>query len=171
VKFLTSEIQGSYDRQELLRVQQRDAFGRFSSAFEYVARALLGGEIQAGVEGSRRSIQLRIARDGNRDSVAITTVKLLAFDLAALTTSVERNGQFPRLLIHDCPREADLAPDIYDSLFLYAQELERSFHGEAGFQYIVTTTTEPPASAACEPWLRLQLSGASSVERLFRLDF
>jgi hypothetical protein len=168
---LTADIESSYERQQLLREQLRDAFGRFSRAFEHVARALLGDDIHARVEGAGRSLALHVERDGDRDSAAITTVKLLAFDLAALTMSVEGHGHFPRLLVHDGPREADLAPDIYDRLFLYAQELERCFEAEPGFQYILTTTTEPPATAAREPWLRLQISGASSEERLFRMDF
>lgn len=73
------------------------------------------------------------------------TVRVLAFDLGALTASVEGIGNFPRFLVHDCPRESDLAPDIYERVFLLAQHLEELCNGEPSFQYIVTTTTPPPS--------------------------
>jgi hypothetical protein len=38
------------------------------------------------------------------------------------------------------------------------------------FQYIVTTTTEPPVNFRQEPWLRMQLRGAPADERFLRVD-
>ncbi len=171
VKLLGNEIDQSYARQELLRKRQLEAYGRLSAAFEYIVRALLGEEMQASIGSAGRSLELHVARGGDRDSAAITTVKLLAFDLAALLTSVEGHGQFPRLLMHDGPREADLAPDVYERLFLCVREFETSFAAAPGFQYIVTTTTEPPAAVAGAPWLRLLLSGAQPEHRRYRMDF
>jgi hypothetical protein len=40
----------------------------------------------------------------------------------------------------------------------------------SAFQYIVTTTTQPPPEFQKEPWLRLELRGAPPEERLLRCD-
>lgn len=171
VRRLDSEVEHSYEVQANLRDQRRVEYGRLSRAFEAVVQALLGDDMEAHVESTRRSLDLHVIRDGRRDSAAITTVKLLAFDLAALVTSVVGQGELPRFLVHDGPREADLAPDIYERLFLYVVELEKRFGGEPPFQYIVTTTTEPPAAVASDPWVRLRLSGTRAEDRLYRVDF
>lgn len=169
-KRLASEIDASYGKQEAMREQQRNAFGRLSMVFEHVVRSLLGSSVRANIDSSGRSLALQIERNGVRESAALATVKLLAFDLAALTASAEGHGAFPRFLLHDGPREADLARDIYDRVFLYARELERAYPSEPGFQYILTTTTDPPAEFQAEPWLCLKLSGAESDSRLYRMD-
>jgi hypothetical protein len=171
IRRLAEEVTRSYDLQAAHRERQSAEYARLSTAFETTIRALLGDDMQAHVESAGRSLELQVVRDGRRDSAAITTVKLLAFDLAALVTSVSGQGEFPRILVHDGPREADLAPDVYERLFLYVRELEKRFADEPGFQYVVTTTTEPPAAVATEPWVRLRLSGIRTEDRLYRMDF
>jgi hypothetical protein len=169
---LTREIGESYARQVKIRDTQRAAIQRFSARFDYVVRALIGDQVSARVETSGRSLSLTIDERGERDSAAIATVKLLAFDLAAVVASMEGDGAFPRFLVHDGPREADLAPDVYDRLFLFAEQLENCFQGEPAFQYILTTTTTPPEKfvAPGSPWVRLQLSGLPANDRLLRHD-
>ncbi len=170
VTALGADIDESYKRQEAARKRISQALGRFSATFDYVVRALLGDEVEGRVDASGRSLSLVVEHQGERDSAAFGTVKLLAFDLAALTASVEGRGHAPRLLVHDGPREADMASDIYERLFLFGRSLEQCFEGEAGFQYIVTTTTRPPAELSMEPWLRLELEGAPAERRLLRRD-
>ncbi|HEX9736560.1 MAG TPA: hypothetical protein VGG06_31730, partial [Thermoanaerobaculia bacterium] len=170
VRTLGADIEASYARQEDLRRSGRQALGRFSATFDYVLRALLGDEVEGRVDTSGRALALLVEHRGERDSAALATVKLLAFDLAAITDSVQGRGCFPRFLLHDGPREADMAADIYERLFLYARRLEECFSGEPGFQYIVTTTTTPPTDFLREPWLRLRLAGAPAEERLLRMD-
>ena len=63
-----------------------------------------------------------------------------------------------------------MAPDIYERIFLYARQLEQCFQGEPSFQYVVTTTTQPPADFLAAPWMRLKLAGAPAEERLLRMD-
>jgi hypothetical protein len=54
----------------------------------------------------------------------------------------------PRFLIHDGPREGDMARVIYERFFIYVVELEKVFPSgdDANFQYLITTTTPPPKS-------------------------
>jgi hypothetical protein len=170
VKTIGSEIEASYARQDQIRNESREALERFSATFDYVVRAVIGDEVEALVDTSGRSLSLVVEHHGERDSAALATVKLLAFDLAAMTESVQGRGSFPRFLIHDGPREADMAPDIYERLFLYARQLEACFVGDPSFQYIVTTTTRPPTAFLEEPWLRMTLGGVPAEERLLRCD-
>jgi hypothetical protein len=172
VKQLTRDIDDSYTRQEKIRETQRTAIGRFSARFDYVVRALIGDQVTARIDTSGRSLSLSVEEHGERDSTFIATVKVLAFDLAAMLASIEGHGAFPRFLVHDGPREADMAPDVYERIFLLAEEVEKCFEGEPAFQYIVTTTTTPPDRfiERDAPWLRLQLSGLPAAERLFRVN-
>jgi hypothetical protein len=170
IETLGAQVEDSYAKQEEIRRGGRVALGHFSSTFDYVVRALIGDEVGARVDTTGRSLALVIEHRGERESAALETVKLLAFDLAAVTESIQGRGNFPRFLLHDGPREADMAADIYERLFLFARRLEECFQDEPGFQYIVTTTTRPPEEFLREPWRRLTLSGVPAEERLLRCD-
>jgi hypothetical protein len=172
IKQLGRDIDDSYRRQGEIREAQQAAIHRFSARFDYVVRALIGDQVMARIDTSGRSLFLTVEEHGERDSTFIATVKVLAFDLAAVLASIEGHGAFPRFLVHDGPREADMAPDVYERLFLLAHEIEKCFEGEPAFQYIVTTTTSPPEKfiERDAPWLRLQLSGLPAHDRLLRQD-
>jgi hypothetical protein len=75
----------------------------------------------------------------------------------------------PDFLLHDSPREADLGLSIYHRLFQFARNLQR-FGPVPLFQYIVTTTTEPPREFLDEEWRRLTIHGAPASERLLMVD-
>jgi hypothetical protein len=106
-------------------------------------------------EGSYRSLRCRhraFSRRGDRTTAAIDSLKVLAFDLAALCLSTEGATHIPAFLLHDSPREADFGLSIYHQLFHLVRELE----GQADqplFQYIVTTMTRPSDDLTHEPWL------------------
>jgi hypothetical protein len=167
---LGHDIEESYARQDKIREGQQAAISRFSARFDYVVRAIIGDKVTGRIYTSGRSLALTVEEHGERESAAIVTVKLLAFDLAAVVTSIEGDGLFPRFLIHDGPREADMAPDVYERLFLFTYEHEKCFKEEPSFQYILTTTTQPPDKFLAAPWLRLQLGGVPAEERLLRCD-
>lgn len=167
---LDREIEESYARQAAHRATQQAAVARFSGRFDYVVRAILGEQVVGRVDATGRSLSLVVEEHGERDSAAIATIRLLAFDFAALVSSIEGDGAFPRFLIHDGPREADLSPDIYERLFLLSRELEQCCGEEPSFQYILTTTSRPPDPFVAAPWLRLQLAGAPAEHRLLRCD-
>lgn len=172
IKRLGKDIEASYGQQDEIRETQRTAINRFSARFDYVVRALIGDQVLGRIDTSGRSLSLTVEEHGERDSAFIATVKVLAFDLAAVLASIEGHGAFPRFLVHDGPREADMAADVYERIFMLAQEIETCFEGEPAFQYIVTTTTTPPEKfiERDAPWLRLQLSGLPAQERLLRQD-
>jgi hypothetical protein len=169
----TSRMQELSDRKAALRKTHAEASGRLSRRFEGILQALLGEHVRGEVKVSRESVEPVVMVQGERESAAMDTVKVLAFDLAALTLGIEGHGHFPGFLLHDGPREADMDQAIYERLFLYARELEDAFgpDGSIGFQYIVTTTTPPPEQLQRAPWLLQPVLNASTPEgRLLKMD-
>jgi hypothetical protein len=146
-----------------------EAFGRI---FDHFAQAMLGSAVKGSVEFSGKGLEPRLDYHGPRDSAALKLTKLLAFDLAALTLGMtSSSAHHPRFLVHDSPREADLAVEIYRELFMAAHKLEVECGGEAGFQYIITTTESPPPSVNREPWtLQPPLSASTAGGRLLGVD-
>jgi hypothetical protein len=140
-----------------------------SNWFDNVLRELVPGDIRGYAKLDRNGLRLDVELGGYRSTVAIDSLKVVAFDLAILAMSLERSLFFPGLLIHDSPREADLSETVYRHLFEFPAKLE-----ECGpvplFQYILTTTTAPPDCFQREPWLRLVVKGAPAAERLLKVD-
>ncbi len=146
---------------------------KLSEFFSDAVRAVMGGKVEAKLELNERGFKLIARRNGDLSGAALETIKVLSFDLAALVFSVTGRGHHPRFLIHDGPREADMARVIYERFFLYLRRLEEKFIGdrEPSFQYIVTTTTAPPhAMQHGSKWLRLELNTTNENERLLRKD-
>jgi hypothetical protein len=96
---------------------------------------------QVALDGN--GLHLTVDLGGDRSSPAIGSLKVLAFDLAAMCMSMEGSTHIPAFLIHDSPREADLGLSAYHKLFEVVRSLE-NVGDQPLFQYIVTTTTRPP---------------------------
>ena len=151
------------------RNQHADVFARLERHFDPLVRRLLGKEAQGHIGHDGNGLHLTVQLGGDRSTPAIDSVKILAFDLAAMCRAIEGSTHLPALLIHDSPREADLGLSIYHELFKLIVDLERI--GPAPlFQYIVTTTTRPPDELTTEPWLRVTLHGAPAQKRLLGKD-
>ena len=140
-----------------------------SNWFDSVLRELVPGDIRGYAKLDGNGLRLDVELGGYRSTVAIDSLKVVAFDLAILAMSLERSLFFPGILMHDSPREADLSETVYRHLFEFSAKLEEC--GPAPlFQYILTTTTAPPDRFQHEPWLRLKVKGAPAEERLLKVD-
>ena len=113
-------------------------------------------------------MKLTVQLGGERSTAAIESLKVIAFDIAVMCMSMEGLTHLPAFLVHDSPREADLGLSVYHRFFSMVGALEGQDHSV--FQYIVTTTTQPPIEFQKQPWLRLELRGSPSNERLLRCD-
>ena len=145
----------------------------FSYAFADTVRAAMGGKVEPSIKTTDKGFTLSVKRNAELSGAALETIKVIGFDLAAMVLSIEGVGHHPRFLIHDGPREADLARLIYERFFLYARKLEESFEDPelVSFQYIITTTTAPPKDMQKEDrWLRMVLDTAQTSERFLRED-
>ena len=153
--------------------KQRDAsfatILSLSNWFDIVLRELVPGDIKGSAKLDGNGLRLNVELGGYRSTVAIESLKVVAFDLAVLAMSMEKSLYFPGVLIHDSPREADLSEAIYKRLFLFAEKLEKCTSAPL-FQYILTTTTAPPQSFQTRRWLCLQVKGAPAEERLLKVD-
>ena len=94
-------------------------------------------------------------------------LKVVAFDLATLLMSIEGETRLPALLIHDSPREADLGESLFHQIFRLAADLEELCE-QPPFQYIISTTSAPPADL--EEHVVLRLSSSKVSDRLLRRE-
>jgi hypothetical protein len=146
----------------------------FSGIFADIVRAVLGAQLSASAELGEKAIHIHVKRTRELGGAAVESVKTIAFDLAAVLHGIEGNCAHPRFLIHDGPREADMARVIYERFFLYARRMEDCQPPEeASFQYILTTTTHPPEGMQeGSKWLLGEkLSGKTKEGRLLKEDF
>jgi hypothetical protein len=146
-----------------------------SDLFGDVVCAVMGSQLKPSAQLSERGIVLKAERNGDLHGAALETIKVLAFDIAAMASSIEGRGYHPRFLVHDGPRESDMSRVIYERFFLYAKKLEESMGSKdsASFQYIITTTTPPPKEMQRgSPWLlEPVLDGAKRNGKLLKEDF
>jgi hypothetical protein len=151
------------------RASASETIRHLSLLFSDVLRELVPGEISGELKLDGKGLTLKVELGGERSTAAIDSLKVVAFDLAVLAMSIEGHTRMPSFLLHDSPREADLGLSIYHQLFEFARNLQR--YGPVPlFQYIVTTTTEPPKEFLTPEWLRLTIRGAPASERLLLVD-
>ncbi|WP_137893526.1 hypothetical protein [Ramlibacter sp. 2FC] len=76
----------------------------------------------------------------------------------------------PGFVVHDCPREADMSERLYRELLLTAAEAAAGLSGNGAtpFQYIVTTTSAPPAALQSSEHIILELLPGAEDHLLFK---
>lgn len=169
LKELHSEKEALNDVLKVLTKQHDKLVERFTRLFHHVAQHMLANAITGRVVFAGKAIEPRLSYKGDRDSAALKVTKWVAFDLAALALGLTAEEAFhPRFLLHDSPRESDMAPVIYGGLFYAARELEGDYGECAPFQYVVTTTEPPPEEFRQSPWLRLELDASTKEGRFLR---
>jgi len=138
-------------------------------------RGIMSAWLPEGVDGAIKldgkglKVDAQFSGRGEVSTAALDSLKIVAFDLATLHLAVEERADLPAFLIHDSPREADLDGTLYARLFELVKQWEDG-SGSPFFQYIVTTTTAPPADLQTDQYLRLQMSSTPASDRLFRVD-
>lgn len=151
------------------RTAVSEVISNLSRRFDTILRELIHADIQGEIKLDGKGLNLKVELGGERSTAAIDSLKVVAFDLSVLTLTIEGKTHLPAFLLHDSPREADLGASIYGHLFDVAKRLENTGASPL-FQYIVTTTTEPPDDCRAEPWLRLTINGSPAAHRLLKND-
>ncbi len=165
---LQEQIDVKRESLSAFRDQQAAVFDRLSTYFDAVIRAAVRDAASGRVSLDGNGLKLAVQWGGERSTAAIESLKVIAFDLAVMCMTMEGATRLPAFLLHDSPREADLGLSVYHRLFDVVGRLEGT--STSAFQYIVTTTTEPPPAFQQAPWLRQELRGAPPNERLLRCD-
>ncbi|GHU37589.1 hypothetical protein AGMMS50256_35720 [Betaproteobacteria bacterium] len=108
-----------------------------------------------------------------RGGEAYQVLEVLLGDVACLLDSARSESALPGLLIHDCPREADMSTGLYENFLSLIARLQREqyVNSELPFQYIITTTTPPPAVLQGSPPVCLMLDPSSDKDLLFGSRF
>ena len=165
---LESAIQAKRDQAGSFREAQSTTLNRLSHFFDAILRELLGPDATGRVSLDGNGIRLSAQLGGERSTAAIDSLKVIAFDLAAMCMSIEGRAHQPAFLIHDSPREADLGLSIFHRLFGVVREIEQ-MGATPMFQYIITTTTSPPSPLRGDMSLATVLGGRTA-ERLLGRD-
>lgn len=166
---LDGEMEAKRDQTGAFRDAQTGVFSRLSFFFDAIIREMVGQNAAGKVTLDGNGLKLSVELGGERSTAAIDSLKVIAFDLAAMCMSIEGSTRLPAFLVHDSPREADLGLSVYHRLFHLVHNLEQK-EGQPLFQYIVTTTTRPPDELSDQPWLRDKLGGSPAEARLLRRD-
>lgn len=136
---------------------------------DLLARALLSNEAFGAlvVRDEARPFQLSL-----RGGEAFRVLEILLGDVVCMLDSSDPASAFPGLLIHDCPREADMGPRPYRNFLNLIARIELGAYGnDAPFQYIITTTTPPPDPLQQSPFLCLTLDPSHDEGLLFGRRF
>jgi len=176
LKRAEKEVDNSGKILEDLRKKERTKVDRVSDVYEQVLKEIFGPNASGGIKIDGNGLQpvpdKKLAPAGAALSV-MTTV--LAFDVSCLASSIYGLSFHPRFLMHDSPREGDMEGPLFRRLFEIVHELEAQFCDPANvsFQYIVTTTSEPPSALADEgsPYVRLTLDATNDEGRLLCITF
>ena len=167
---LMAKVDGSNRSKAAAREEVHAARRRLSVALSGVLTILTGRIATTEIKIHGDQLRWDPPRGLGYAGQAVQTVTgVVGFDLACLAGAIAGDGSLPRFLIHDSPREADMEEALYWRLFEVAEKLEALFPvGEAGFQYIVTTTTPPPARLDREPFVRLRLDARDEETHLLK---
>lgn len=153
------------------RSRARAAIRTLEERYQGIMAAWLPEGVTGAVklDGHGLKVDAEFSGRGEVSTAALDSLKIVAFDLAALHMAVEEKADLPAFLVHDSPREADLDGQLYAGLFKLVQQWEEAA-GTPCFQYIVTTTTAPPPELQGDSYVRLRMSSTPAEQRLFAMD-
>ncbi len=161
------------EAQKLIFAQKNEHLTSYSTSalskwFDVLVKRILAPEATGEVALDGKGLHAAIEWRGRRRSVALNSLRIVLFDLAAMLCAAEGTSSAPAFLLHDSPREGDLDPWTYARLFETAFALGQE-EESAPFQYIVTTTTEPP-EGEIRSRVRAEFSARSNETRFFLVD-
>jgi len=148
--------------------------GLLSDFYDAVLKQIISpraeGMIQVDGDGMRPSSNAIVADSG---MTLRQYADVLSLDLACLAASVCGVGHLPRFWIHDSPRQADSEEQLYHSIIGWISRLEESYTDNKlpSFQYILTTTSQPPKDVNRWPFVRARLHARRDDGKLLRCDF
>ncbi len=167
----TDELETVRQQMEQGRKRAQQAIGALEERYRGIVSAWLPDGIDGSIklDGKGLRVDAQFAGRGEISTAALDSLKIVAFDLAAMHLAIEEKADLPAFLIHDSPREADLDGTLYARLFelIHLWETETT---PPRFQYIITTTTAPPATMQGSQYVVLRMSSTPPAERLLGMD-
>ncbi len=168
---IESEITHAKTQQlELCQDQSAKKGLGLQNTFDEIVHRVLKADYSGSVITSVNVFTPQIRRASVITGAAVESLSFILMDIASMLASSQGIGHHPGFLVHDSPREADLDIGPYHSFLteLASITTESGGRDNAPFQYIVTTTTEPPT--ALEPFVnqQCQLAAYPDEKMLFR---
>ena len=147
---------GGAQNTDVQKKEPADSFPKFVETYRRVVSQLISPATAEALNDHPGGIHDLLEENelGSKESL----MRLWAFDMAALLRSIEAPIHLPGLLIHDSPKQEDLADEQYWGLFRFARLLEKGKQDSAEFQYIITTSTPPPDELQDADHVRLHLA-------------
>jgi hypothetical protein len=147
---------GGAQNTDVQKKEPADSFPKFVETYRRVVSQLISPATAEALNDHPGGIYDLLEENelGSKESL----MRLWAFDMAALLRSIEAPIHLPGLLIHDSPKQEDLADEQYWGLFRFARLLEKGKQDSAVFQYIITTSTPPPDELQDADHVRLHLA-------------
>lgn len=141
-----SEIFYAKTRLEFYRDQSAKKDHGLQELFNEIVCRVLKADYSGSVIASAEDFIPQIRQGSVLAGAAVESLSFILMDVASMLAASKGIGYHPGFLVHDSPREADLDIATYHSLFTEMAGLARENGGKerAPFQYIITTTTEPP---------------------------
>lgn len=167
----TAELEAIRAQLDAGRARARAAIRALEERYQGIMAAWLPDGVAGAIklDGNGLKVDAELSGRGEVSTAALDSLKIVAFDLAALHMAVEEKAELPAFLVHDSPREADLDGQLYAGLFELIHQWEEATETPC-FQYIVTTTTAPPVELQDERHIRLRMSSTPAEMRLFGMD-
>lgn len=168
----TPELDAARAQLDAGRARARAAIRTLEERYQGIMAAWLPEGVAGTIklDGHGLKVDAEFSGRGEVSTAALDSLKIVAFDLAALHMAIEERADLPAFLIHDSPREADLDGQLYAGLFKLVHDWEEAAAEVPCFQYIVTTTTAPPTELQGDRHVRLRMSSTPAQQRLFAMD-
>jgi hypothetical protein len=167
----TAELETVRAQLDAGRARARAAIRTLDERYQGIMAAWLPDGVAGAIklDGNGLKVDAEFSGRGEVSTAALDSLKIVAFDLAALHMAVEEKADLPAFLVHDSPREADLDGQLYARLFSLVHQWEQAAATPC-FQYIVTTTTAPPPELQNDRFVRLRMCSTPAERRLFGMD-
>jgi len=165
---IDSEILRAKDQLDFYRVQSTQKDLDLQNFFDEIVRRVLKANYSGSVTVSADGFTPQIRQGNAIAGAAVESLSFVLMDITSMLAPSKGIGQHPGFLVHDSPREADLDIGPYHSLLTELAAITAESGGEehAPFQYIVTTTTEPPKNL--EAYVKLSLAAYPEDRMLFK---
>lgn len=165
---LDAEIFHAKNQLDFYRGQSSKKNENIQKLFDELVQRVLKANYSGRLDTSAETFLPQILHGNVNDGAAIESLSFTLMDIAAALGLSMGIGWHPGFLLHDSPREADLSIGAYYSLLTELALITQENGGEesAPFQYIITTTTEPPKEL-CD-YVRLSLAAYPAEEMLLK---
>lgn len=164
---IDSEIHHAKNQLDFYRDQSAKKDQGLQKLFDEIVRRILKADYSGSVITSAEDFAPQIQQGSAIAGAAVESLSFVLMDITSMLAASKGIGHHPGFLVHDSPREADLDIDPYHSLFTEMAALTKENGGKdnAPFQYIITTTTEPPVEL--DDFIRLSLAAHPEKMMLF----